>query len=213
MTEKIDFKHNNGKKIFFVSDTHWNHENILKFCKRPFEDVEEMNQKMIENWNSVVPTDGLVYHLGDFCWGGFQLWKQIREQLNGEIVLIKGNHCLKNLTPTAHDLFKHVAFQMRIEIEGRRVWLNHFPFLCYSGTYRDFNGLEFNLFGHIHLSNVKERNTGRDCERSYQMLFPTQYDVGVDFNNFTPISWNEVNEKITQQIKSNNNLKIWVKDE
>ena len=211
MAEKIDFKHEDGSNIFFTSDNHWSHKNILEFCKRPFEDVEEMNRKMVENWNNKVPKDGIVYHLGDFCWGGYQLWKSIREQLNGEIILIKGNHCLKNLTPTAHELFKHVTFQMRIEIEGRRIWLNHFPFLCYSGTYRDFNGLEWSLNGHVHLSNVKERNTGRDCERCFNYMFPTQYDVGVDFNDFTPISWNEVNERIIQQVKNDNNLKMWIK--
>ena len=211
MAEKIDFKHEDGSNIFFTSDNHWSHKNILEFCKRPFEDVEEMNRKMIENWNNKVPKDGIVYHLGDFCWGGYQLWKSIREQLNGEIILIKGNHCLKNLTPTAHELFKHVTFQMRIEIEGRRIWLNHFPFLCYSGTYRDFNGLEWSLNGHVHLSDVKERNTGRDCERCFNYMFPTQYDVGVDFNDFTPISWNEVNERIIQQVKNDNNLKMWIK--
>ena len=213
MTEKIDFKHEDGSNIFFTSDNHWSHKNILEFCKRPFEDVEEMNRKMVENWNNKVPKDGIVYHLGDFCWGGYQLWKSIREQLNGDIILIKGNHCLKNLTPTAHELFKHVTFQMRIEIEGRRIWLNHFPFLCYSGTYRDFNGLEWSLNGHVHLSNIKERNTGRDCERCFNYMFPTQYDVGVDFNDFTPISWHEVNERIIQQVKNNNNLKMWIKNE
>ena len=92
MTEKIDFKHEDGSNIFFTSDSHHSHKNILEFCKRPFEDVEEMNRKMIENWNNKVPKDGIVYHLGDFCWGGYQLWKSIREQLNGEIILIKGNH-------------------------------------------------------------------------------------------------------------------------
>lgn len=51
-----------------------------------------MNKKMIENWNNKVPVNGIVYHLGDFAWGGFQQWKQVREQLNGEIILIKGNH-------------------------------------------------------------------------------------------------------------------------
>ena len=212
MTKKIDFKYDNGSKIFFVSDTHYGHSNIIEFCKRPFENVQEMNKKMIENWNNKVPTDGIVFHLGDFSWGGYQQWKQIREQLNGEIILIKGNHCLKNLTPTAHSLFKKVVFQMRIEIEGRKIWLNHFPLLCYSGTYRDFNGLEYNLFGHVHLSNHKERNTGRDCDRCFQMLFPTQYDVGVDFNEFAPISWKEVDERIKEQIKNSQNLKMWVEE-
>lgn len=213
MTEKIDFKYNDGSKIYFTSDSHYFHENILNFCKRPFENVQEMNKRIVENWNNKVPTDGIVFHLGDFSWGGYQQWKQIREQLNGEIILIKGNHCLKNITPTAHSLFKKVVFQMRIEIEGRRIWLNHFPLLCYSGTYRDFNGLEFNLFGHTHLSNHLSRNNGKDCDRCFQMLFPTQYDVGVDFNEFAPISWKEVDERIKEQIKTNQNLKMWVKNE
>ena len=210
MAEKTDFKFTDGEKIFFTSDNHFSHKHILEFCKRPFKDAEEMNKEMIANWNHVVPQDGLVFHLGDFAWGGYPLWKSIREQLNGEIILIKGNHDIKNLTPQAVGLFKHVAQQMRIEIEGRKIWLNHFPLLCYSGTYRDFNGLEYNLFGHVHLSNYKERNTGRDCDRCFQMLFPTQYDVGVDFNNFTPISWHEVNEKVQKQIEEKNNLKMWI---
>jgi len=213
MTKKIDFKYDNGSKIFFVSDNHYGHSNIIGFCKRPFENVEEMDKNLIENWNNKVPKDGIVFHLGDFAWGGFNFWKKIREQLNGDIILIKGNHDIKNLTPQAVGLFKYVAQQMRIEIEGRKIWLNHFPLLCYSGTYRDFNGLEFNLFGHTHLSNHLSRNNGKDCDRCFQMLFPTQYDVGVDFNEFAPISWNEVNERITQQIKTDNNLKMWIKDE
>lgn len=210
---KCDFKFEKGDKIFFVSDTHYGHSNIIGFCKRPFENVEEMDKKLIDNWNNKVPKDGIVFHLGDFAWGGFNFWKKIREQLNGDIILIKGNHDIKNLTPQAVGSFKHVTQQMRIEVEGRKVWLNHFPLLCYSGTYRDFNGLEYNLFGHVHLSNHKERNTGRDCDRCFQMLFPTQYDVGVDFNEFAPISWKEVDNKIKQQIKNNENLKMWIEND
>lgn len=210
---KCDFKFEKGDKLFFVSDNHYGHSNIIGFCKRPFENVEEMDKKLIENWNNKVPKDGIVFHLGDFAWGGFNFWKKIREQLNGDIILIKGNHDIKNQTTSANNLFQDVKMQMRIEIEGRKIWLNHFPLLCYSGTYRDFNGLEYNLFGHVHLSNYKERNTGMDCDRCFQMLFPTQYDVGVDFNEFAPISWKEVDERIKEQIKTNQNLKMWVKNE
>lgn len=172
-----------------------------------------MNDELIKRWNEKVPKDGIVFHLGDFSWGGYDAWKTFREQLNGDIYLVKGNHCLKNMTTSAKNLFQDVKMQMRIEIEGRKIWLNHFPLLCYSGTYRDFNGLEYNLFGHVHLSNYKERNTGMDCDRCFQMLFPTQYDVGVDFNEFAPISWKEVDERIKEQIKTNQNLKMWVKNE
>lgn len=92
MTEKIDYKFDDGSKIFFSSDHHANHENIIKFCKRPFENTQEMNQELVRRWNEKVPKDGIVFHLGDFAWGGYNVWKNFREQLNGNIYLIKGNH-------------------------------------------------------------------------------------------------------------------------
>ena len=209
--EKINFKYKDGSNVYLTSDTHFNHGNIIKFCKRPFKDAEEMNQMLIENWNKKVPKDGIVFHLGDFAWGGYEAWKNIREQLNGEIILIKGNHEMKNLTPKAEkELFKYSTWQMMVEIEGRKVLLNHFPYLCYSGVYRDANAQVYQCFGHVHLSNVAERNGGKDCPRCFDMLYPLQYDVGVDFNNFTPLSWYEVNEKIQTQIKENANQKIWI---
>ena len=197
MKENVDYKFNDGSKVFFTSDTHWGHANILGFCKRPFKNVEEMNYKLIENWNNKVPTDGIVFHLGDFAWGGYPFWKNIREQLNGKIILIKGNHDEKNLTSSAaQELFDHVSYQMKIRIEGRAVYLNHYPFLCYGGTYRDANGLVYQAFGHVHSGPGAK---GLDVDR-LGVLFPTQYDVGVDNNNYEPISWAEFNEKIGKQL-------------
>jgi calcineurin-like phosphoesterase family protein len=195
--EKIDFKYNDGSKIYFTSDMHFGHEAILKYCNRPFANVEEMNQKLIENWNKKVPEDGIVFNLGDFAWGGYPFWKSMREQLNGKIILIKGNHDEKNLTQTgAQELFELVTYQMKIQIEGRKIYLNHYPFLCYAGTYRDANGLEYQAFGHVHSGPGAK---GLDVDR-LSMLFPTQYDVGVDNNNYEPISWSEFNDKIGQQL-------------
>ena len=173
------------------------HGNIIKFCDRPFKDVEEMNYKLIENWNKKVPNDGIVYHLGDFAWGGYEFWKNIRNQLNGSIILIKGNHDEKNMTPSAEqELFDFVTYQMKLEIEGRKVYLNHNPFLCYGGTYRDPKSLVDQLFGHVHSGPGAK---GLDIER-LGVLFPTQYDVGVDNNNYEPISWEEVNNAIGKQL-------------
>lgn len=170
-----------------------------------------MNQQLIENWNNKVPKDGIVFHLGDFAWGGYETWKNVREQLNGEIVLIKGNHDRKNMSPTTEkELFSYTAWEMLIEVEGRKILLNHYPLLCYSGVYRDPNAQVYQCFGHVHLSNIAERNTGKDCQRCFDTLYPLQYDVGVDFNNFTPLSWQEVNEKIQTQIKENTNQKMWM---
>ena len=53
-------------KIYIISDTHFNHENIIKYCNRPFKDINEMNDAIIDNWNRIVKKDEIVYHLGDF---------------------------------------------------------------------------------------------------------------------------------------------------
>lgn len=210
MSTKADFKYQDGSKIFLTSDTHFDHGNIIKFCDRPFKDVEEMNYKLIDNWNKKVPQDGLVFHLGDFAWGGYEGWKKIREQLNGDIILIKGNHDQKNMSSTAEqELFQYVTWQMLIEIEGRKVLLNHFPFLCYAGVYREPKKLVYSLHGHVHLK--KENPMGEDIERVLKYEFPTQYDVGVDFNDYSPISWLDLNFKIQKQIKENDNMKMWMK--
>ena len=68
----------NAEKTFFVSDTHFNHTNIIKYCNRPFNNADEMDAALIKNWNTKVPKDGIVYHLGDFAWGSINYWEKIR---------------------------------------------------------------------------------------------------------------------------------------
>lgn len=92
-----------GGKIFFTSDTHFCHKNIISYAGRPFFSTEEMDKALIENWNSVVPEDGIVFHLGDFCFGGNTQWKTIRKKLNGKIYLILGNHDFKNFNQSWTD--------------------------------------------------------------------------------------------------------------
>lgn len=194
--KKFEYILNNASNVFFTSDTHFGHENIIKMCKRPFHDAKEMDEVLIENWNRTVPSNGTVFHLGDFAWGGYPFWKQIRNRLNGEIILIVGNHDFKNGGDFS-DLFSYITPQMYIKIEGRRVFLNHVPFLCYAGTYRRKEDIVYQLFGHVH---TKDDMTGLDKPR-LKYLFPFQYDVGVDNNNYTPISWGDIKDKVEQKIK------------
>ena len=188
--KKMNFNFN-AEHTFFTSDTHFNHANIISFCNRPFKDVGQMNEVMIANWNSVIGKDDTVFHLGDFCLGGAAEWAKILERLNGKIYLIMGNHDLKNIRQGFISRFEHVAMQMHIEVGKQRLYLCHYPFLCFEGSYKDV----WQLFGHVH---SRKNNTGIDAGR-LQYLYPTQYDVGVDNNNYAPISFEQVKRIINKQ--------------
>ena len=184
--------------IFFTSDTHFGHSKIIDYCKRPFSSIEEHDKALIQNWNNVVGQDDTVFHLGDFAYGNSQFIANIIKQLNGNIILIKGNHDLRNMNPTLYNIFSDVVYQARILIDKQTVYLNHFPFLCFDhgdiNLYKDNYSIQ--LFGHVHSGPL---TSSEDVNR-LNILFPTQYDVGVDNNNYTPISWADVKNKIKQQI-------------
>lgn len=86
---------------------------------------------------------------------------------------------------------------MCIHIGKKKIYLNHFPYLCFEGGYHND---VWQLFGHVH---TRPSNTGIDAGR-LQHLYSTQLDVGVDNNNFTPLSFNEVQNKIQRQIEWQN---------
>lgn len=184
--------------IFFTSDTHFGHSKIINYCKRPFSSIEEHDKTLIQNWNNVVGQDDTVFHLGDFAYGNSQFVSNIIKQLNGNIILIKGNHDLRNMNPTLYNMFSDAVYQARILIDKQTVYLNHFPFLCFEhgdiNLYKDNYSIQ--LFGHVHSGPL---TSSEDTSR-LNILLPTQYDVGVDNNNFTPISWIDVKNKIKQQI-------------
>lgn len=180
-------------QVYFTSDTHFGHENIIRYCNRPFRNAEEMNAELIRRWRETVPEDGIVFHLGDFAHGNARLWNDILSALTGRKYLILGNHDMKALRQDYMGRFEHVAQQMTIRVGGQAIVLNHNPFLCYGGSYRDV----WQLFGHVHSGPAS--HTGLDHPR-LKMLFPLQYDVGVDNNDFRPISFAEVKAKIEGQV-------------
>ena len=181
-----------GENLFFTSDTHFCHENIIRFCNRPFGSVKEMNEALIHNWNETVPEDGTVFHLGDFAFGGAAEWCSVMNRLNGRIFLILGNHDIKNAKEGFMGRFEHVSQQMTISVDGQKIVLNHNPFLCFGGAYRG----TWQLFGHVHSGPVSKN--GKDLPR-LNMLFPTQYDVGVDNNGYRPVSYARVKEIIKRR--------------
>jgi calcineurin-like phosphoesterase family protein len=78
--------------IFFTADTHFGHENVIRFCNRPYSSASEMDKKLIENWNQSVDPNDIIYHLGDFTLLGKKQAKDYFQQLNGRIHVIPGGH-------------------------------------------------------------------------------------------------------------------------
>ena len=193
----------NAGKIWFTSDTHYSHTNIIKYCARPYATIEEMNEDLVNRWNSVIGPDDHVYHLGDFAFGSVDKWNWCLEpgRLNGHIHLILGNHDPERIfrVGTNIERFDEICFQKVLIIEGWTVYLNHFPFASFSNN---FDHKVIQLLGHIHSGP-----TGIGCVMlNGNTLQWNQYDVGVDNNNYTPISWAEVKAKMNLDEYENRGL-------
>ena len=153
-----------------------------------------MNEAIINNWNNVVSPNDYVFHLGDFCFGGVPVWDKCLDSLNGRKFLVLGNHDFKNLKDGVMYKFDWVGQQAYIFVGERSIFLNHFFYLCFGGMHRDFNRAVFQFHGHVHLG--PSSTSGKDINIMQNCMRWNQYDVGVDANNFTPISYNEIVEKI-----------------
>jgi calcineurin-like phosphoesterase family protein len=136
--------------IFFVSDSHYFHTNIIKYSNRPFVDVEDMNEQMIKNWNAVVKPGDTVYNLGDFSFGKIENTVKILKRLNGNHNYIFGNHCkelIRNKEILLSDgYFKSMDYYKQIRVGGQHINLFHFGCRVWD---RSHHG-SWLLFGHSH---------------------------------------------------------------
>ena len=137
---------------YYISDLHFGHGNIIKFDQRPFTTTEEMTHVLIRNWNLTVTNQDTVYILGDFCWGKEPDWIGILDKLNGNKVLIRGNHDLKNMSVNLKSKFADIKDYKEIDDNGRTVIMCHYPILAYKHS---FDPNTFMLFGHVH-NNTRE---------------------------------------------------------
>jgi len=114
--------------IYFTSDLHFFHTNILKYDNRPFSNVEEMNKALIDNWNSIIKKDDIVYILGDFGYIQIHEGIEILKQLKGKKILILGNHdnhTVNNYYKMGFDLVLQEAV---IKCGQKTFKLAHYPY-------------------------------------------------------------------------------------
>lgn len=132
--------------IYVCSDLHLNHTNIIKYCNRPYETTEEMNRKLIENWNSVVGEDDTVFCLGDFCLGNKEDIITFGKQLNGKKILILGNHDRGTKTTYKEAGFEQIYGEqaiMKFDSLGQTIHFSHHRVPNEDTHY-------LNLYGHQH---------------------------------------------------------------
>lgn len=176
--------------IYFSSDAHYFHKNVIRYCNRPFDDVIEMNEAMINHWNTTVLPDDLVYFLGDFGFCTDANIKKITARLMGRKILVLGNHdkgIKKIWERTGNTLgWDEIHHQLKIQVGHREVILSHYP---YPPTAEEMKGIDLYqirfmdrrakdegnwLFhGHIHEKGIVKRR---------------MINVGVDVWGFKPVS-------------------------
>jgi len=210
----------NRKRIFFSSDWHIGHRNVLDFSNRPFRDLEHMHKVLVSNYNSVCTDHTVCYFLGDMGLCGSDTMTKVIRQLKGIKVLILGNHDKR------HNAMYNIGFDVvlnsaRIQIAGQTVTMSHCPLL---GVYREdttgmrgsadsenwhgesrdkarpftcINHGQFHLHGHIH-----SPNGGKS-----QKILGRQYDVGVDANDYRPVSISQIESWIAFTLREEKNGK------
>lgn len=201
MIYKILKKKYNTGDIWFTSDTHFNHSQIIKYCDRPYENQNDMNEDMIARWNAIVKPEDTVFHLGDFAFtSNIDTIREIVSRLNGEIFLILGNHDIQNgfYRDSVREIFgERMRSLLDIQVwddeqdDWQAITLCHFRM----GTWHRSNKGAWNLFGHSH-GTTEEKH----CK-------PMQIDVGVDCHDMNPVSYDKVKEIITRRFMIHNKIR------
>lgn len=198
---------------YFTSDTHFGHQNIIKYSNRPFNDFHHMDEIIVANWNAIVGPTDVVFHLGDVALGDSTRWQNILPRLMGYEILIVGNHDRifagekprqrEKWDEKYHEWFDEVYdnYTGLVLSDGTKVNLSHFP---YTGDSHDGDRYEsFRLdddgtiliHGHTHAEFDK---LGNDARVSRSKNGTLQIHVGQDAWGYRPVSEEEVLNLIRQ---------------
>ena len=149
--------------FFFTSDQHLGHTNIIRFCNRPFKDIFEMDQEIIKRHNDTVSDNDTIIHAGDFAFRNRISVNNYQDKLKGNNIFLKGSHDKWN---------KNGPYIWEGMIEDHYIVVCHYAMLSWPRSHYG----SWQLFGHSH-GNQKNHNIEK------------QYDIGVDSNDFTPVSF------------------------
>lgn len=181
------------QNIFFTSDLHFGHSNVINFDNRPFDDVDTMNDTIIKNWNDKIPKDGIVFFMGDFSFKSLKQTQKIFEQLNGQIHWINGNHDRWKVISKIEGI-KSIQNMLDLKVldsdvvdtrfNGRQsITLCHYPILVWDKHHHG----AWHLHGHCHQNLV-------DTEFGNKYYQRKVIDVGTNGHNYTPLSYKDIKD-------------------
>ena len=155
-----------------TADQHFGHANVIKYENRPFSSVEEMDEFMIAKWNARVKKKSMVFHLGDFSFYPKDKTAEILSRLHGDKIIVLGNHDDRS-TQWYYDVgFYHVSRWPII--------IDEFFILSHAPVYMNEAMPYMNIHGHLHSKWMEGANF---------------YNVGVECNNYTPLSIDEIKKR------------------
>lgn len=183
--------------VFLTSDLHFNHDREFVWKVRGFNSVQEMNETIVKNWNSVVGPDDDVYVLGDLCLGGgtpFTLLanKWLIESLNGKLHIIRGNHDTNPrviMYSQCANVVDEVKWADMLNYKGYHFYLSHFPTLTGNLEKESLKKCTCNLFGHTHQTT------------NFHLDMPYLYHVGVDSHNCYPVSLDDIIQEMNDKVQ------------
>ena len=173
--------------IYYTSDLHLGHKNIIDYEHRPFKDVEDMTEKLINNWNEIVTDDDDVYILGDFA---FRNQYMSRSKILDTFGKLKG---FKYLVPGNHDDYLTKEFLEELASRKNNTWVTkslveicddtrivilcHYPIEEWDGKYHG----SYHIHGHVHSRDILTH-------------IPKRFNCGIDVRNYRPVTLNEMIE-------------------
>jgi len=174
--------------IYFTSDTHFGHRNILKYCNRDFVHIDQHDEFLIKEWNKTVGEEDEVYHLGDFALCSTKYIENVARRLNGKKYIVWGNHD-KRMGAYFHNFFQDLGHYHELRVKDEEmdctqtIVLCHYPIASWNKMHRG----SWHLHGHCH---------GTFKSHDWQ----ARMDVGVDVNNYKPISYEDVKYIMTRKV-------------
>lgn len=169
--------------VFFTSDQHLGHRNVIRLCNRPFDSVEDMDARLIEKWNHKVTNNDTIFILGDLMFRNEKPPEEYLRQLKGKKHLIVGNHDQMWIKKCDLTRWFESVNHLHYTSDGKHsLTLCHYPMMSWPHMARCYM-----VHGHIHA------NTDADYWPLIQRN-PMMLNAGVDINNYEPVTFDEMVE-------------------